>query len=369
MQREAFHIPGKRYFLTHSIGCQPKAHDAAVSAGYAEPWRAPQEDTWTPWLETIERFKTGLAPLIGARAEDLCVQTNVSGALAKILFSLPERGKRRKIVLTEDDFPTVGFVLAQAERMGYELCFLPGGQRLADPEVWTAALDAHTQMVLATHVFSNSSVMAPVAEICRVAREREVFSVLDVAQSAGGVIVDLDAWRPDFAIGTSLKYLCGGPGAAYLWADRKAAARCEPLDVGWFSHEAPFEFDIRSFRFAEGAARYYGGTPSIAPFAGASSAHAILGEVGMETIAAHNQALLARLIDALPRTSILSMTKTGAHGCGVMVKPKNTDKAAAALKDAQVFFDTRQNALRFSVHLYNSEDDVDALAAVLDPHL
>ncbi|MFQ5563634.1 MAG: aminotransferase class V-fold PLP-dependent enzyme [Parvularculaceae bacterium] len=368
MQRDAFNVPEGRYFLTHSIGCQPKGYEAALSAGFCEPWRTPDKEAWPAWLAAIERFRDGLAPLIGARADDICPQTNVSSALAKILFSLPERKGRRKIVLTEHDFPTVGFVLAQAQRFGYELCFLPGGPRLADPETWTAALDGRTQLVLATHVFSNTSVKAPVAEIARIAREREIFSILDIAQSAGGVAIGLDGWRPDFAVGTSLKYLCGGTGAAFLWADPETAALCKPIDVGWFSHEAPFEFDIRSFRYAEGATRYFGGTASVAPFAGAASAHAILQEAGIETIETYNQTLLGRLIDALPRESILSMTRPGARGCGLMVRPADGEGAVAALRASRVLFDTRLESLRFSVHFYNSEDDVDALAALLAPY-
>lgn len=367
MRRDAFHVPDGHYFLTHSIGCQPKAYDAAAAAGLSAPWRAAGADVWPQWFAALDRFRAGLAPLIGARAEDICPQTNVSSALSKILFSLPERPGRRKILLTEDDFPTVGFVLAQARRFGYELEFLPGGPGLADAGVWASAMDETVQLVLATHVFSNSSVKAPIADIAVIAREREIYSVIDIAQSAGAVPVSLDAWRPDFAIGTSLKYLCGGPGAAFLWVDPETAKICRPLDVGWFSHEEPFEFDIRKFRYADGAMRFFGGTPSIAPFAGAASAHALLRETGIEAIEAYNQALLSRLIDAAPKNSILSMAREGARGASVIFKVKDVEKAAAALEAARIHFDARAGGLRFSVHLYNSEEDVDALAALLGP--
>ncbi|VAV93060.1 Cysteine desulfurase, partial [hydrothermal vent metagenome] len=267
MDRDKFHLPGKHYFLSHSVGAQPKALDAALARGFAEPWRKAGAGVWDLWLETEARARAGLAPLIGADAHDICLQSNVSSGISKILFSLPERAGRTKIVLSEDDFPTVGFALAQARRIGYELVFLPGGTRLADPDAWAPAFEGDVQLVAATRVYSNSSVLAPADEIARRAREAGVFSLLDIAQAAGTVPVRLNEWAPDFAVGTSLKYLCGGPGAAFLWVRGDTAAQCAPMDVGWFSHEDPFELDIRHFEYAKGAARYTGGTPAIAPAA------------------------------------------------------------------------------------------------------
>lgn len=369
MDQDKFHLPGNHYFLSHSVGAQPKSYDAAVSAGYAEPWRRDGVDVWEPWFAALDRFRAGLGPLIGARADDICLQTNVSSGISKILFSLPERARRTKIVLTEDDFPTVGFALAQARRMGYELVFLPGGERLADPDTWAPAFHDDVQLVVATHVYSNSSVKAPCADIARRARERGVFSLIDIAQSAGAMPVDLNGWAPDFAVGASLKYLCGGAGAAFLWAEPDAAARCAPIDVGWFSHADPFEFDIHHFEYAPGAARYTGGTPSIAPFAGAVPGQEILAACGIERIFEYNQALLDRLFEKLPAEAVLSNTAAATRGCAALIRVRDYDEAAAALREAGVVHDTRLGAVRVSVHLYNDERDIDALADVVKPFL
>lgn len=369
MARDQFHLPRKHYFLSHSVGAQPKTYDGAVAKAYAAPWRTEGFSVWGPWFDALDRFREGLAPIIGARPDDICPQNNVSSGVAKILFSLPERARRRKIVLTEDDFPTIGFALAQAQRMGYELVFLHGGERLADPDAWAPAFHDDVQLVMATHVFSNSSVMTPVREIAARARERGVFSILDIAQAAGAVPIKLKEWRPDFAVGTSLKYLCGGTGAAYLWADPDTAERCAPVDVGWFSHEQPFEFDIRHFEYAKGAARYLGGTPSIAPFAGTSAGQEILNTHGVDRIYAHTQSLLSRLFEALPKSSLMSTTCKGARGAGALIKVRDYDAAAEALAKAGIAHDTRKGAVRVSVHLYNDEDDIDALLAAIGPHL
>ncbi len=369
MDRDKFHLPGKHYLLSHSIGAQPRTYDALVAETFAGPWRETGAAAWDHWLAALDHFQAGLAPLIGADAKDICPQTNVSSALSKILMSLPERARRTKIVLTEDDFPTIGFILKQAERLGYELVFLPGGERLADPEAWAPAFHDDVQLVHVTQVYSNSSVLTPVEEIARRARSRGVFSVIDVAQSAGCVPLDLNHWAADFAIGTCLKYLCSGPGASFLWAHEDTAARCAPMDVGWFSHRHPFEFDIHHFDYAPGAGRYLGGTPSIAPFAGAGAAFEILGAHGVSEIYAHNQKLLARLTAALPQDAFLSTTRQGARGSGAIIKVRDYAAAETALKEAGVIHDARLGGLRVSFHLYNDESDVDALTETLSAFL
>ncbi len=369
MDRHAFHLPGKHYFLSHSIGAQPKSHDAALAEHYLDPWRTAGVGAWERWFAALNAFNQGLAPLIGATADDICPQPNVSSGLAKILFGLPERPGRRKIVLTEDDFPTVGFTLGQARRLGYELEFLPGGERLADPEAWAPAFRDDVQLVLVTQVFSNSGVLAPCAEIARRARRAGTFSIFDIAQAAGAVPVALNDWGADFALGTSQKYLCGGTGASYLWASRDAAAATRPMDVGWFSHENPFEFDIHHFQYAEGAARFTGGTPSFAPYAGATAAQAIFNARGMDAIYAHNQRLLSMLIDTLPPAALASARTEGARGAAALIRVRNYDAAAADLREAGVIHDTRKGAVRASFHLYNEESDVAALLDVLERHV
>ncbi len=365
MDSDKFHIPGKHYLLSHSVGAQPKSYDSALEHGFTGPWRTDGVSVWGPWFEALDRFRAGLAPLIGAHAKDICAQPNVSSGISKILFSLPERARRTKIVLTEDDFPTVGFALTQARRLGYELVFLPGGTQLADPDAWALAFQDDVQLVIATQVYSNTSVLAPCAEIARRARERGVFSILDIAQAAGTVPVQLNDWDADFAVGTSLKYLCGGTGAAFLWASPDAAARSAPMDVGWFSHAEPFEFDIHNFEYADGATRYTGGTPSIGPLAGACAGHEILNRHGVDAVYEHNQALLDRLFAGLPAEAFLSSTREGARGSAALIKVRDYDAAAAALKEAGVTHDSRQGAVRISVHLYNDERDVDTLLSVL----
>lgn len=367
MSRELFNKPSGPYFLSHSVGLAPLAARAALENGYLGPWEAGDSAVWTKWLAAVDAFTAALAPAIGAHADDICPQTNISSALTKVLFSLPVKKGRARIVLCEEDFPTVGFVLAQAERLGLKPIFLKSGAHLADPDAWKEAFSDDVHLLHLTHVFSNLGLKTPVAEIVARARAKGVITVIDAAQSAGGVVVNADEWGADFLTGTSLKYLCGGPGASFLWVNPSIAPRCAPADVGWFSHEDPFEFDIRRFAYAKGAARYWGGTPSIAPFAIARAGAELVAGVGVSAIAAANQARLDRIFAALPAEAFASHVKKGERGCSFIIRPRDADRAAAALAEEKIVFDRREGGLRFSIHLYNDEDDIEKLIGALRP--
>ncbi len=364
-----FPRPDGHYLLSHSVGLRPIAAEARLTAAFLEPWSRGDGAVWDFWLAAIGRWRAALGGLLGAAADELCPQTNVSSALTKVVFSLPPRAGRRKVVATEDDFPTIGFVLEQAQRAGYELVLLPGGARLADPDAWARAFADDVQLVHATHVFSNTSLVAPIREIIARAREAGAFSVIDVAQSAGCVPIDLGALRPDFAIGTSVKYLCGGPGACFLYADAETAKACAPADVGWFSHEDPFEFDIRCFRYAPGALRFWGGTPSVAPFALAGAGLDAIAEAGVARIRAHHERLIRRLIERFGAKAFLSETRGGFHGASAVIKAAPSGRASAALAAARVHHDRRMGGIRVSAHLYTTEADMDALAEAIAPFL
>lgn len=361
-----FHRPQGHYFLSHSVGLRPEAASAQLEAAMLDPWAHGDGAIWDHWLRTIEDWRAALGRVLGAAPNDLCPQTNISSALTKIVHALPARETRRKIIMTEDDFPTIGFVLEQARRAGYELVILPGGAGLGDPDAWAPAFQNDVQLVHATHVFSNSSLISPIAEIVSRARAAGVYSVIDIAQSAGCLPIDLAALAPDFAVGTSVKYLCGGPGACFLYADAATTRVCAPVDVGWFSHETPFDFDIRRFRYAPCALRFWGGTPSVAPFALARAGVDAISAAGVLNVRAHNQRLIRRLIDRIGAMSLLSETRPGMHGSSAIIAVADADRTSSALTAAGILHDRRLGGLRVSAHLYTSDADIDALCDAVE---
>ncbi len=354
------------YFLSHSAGLLPKTSRTVLEENFFLPWEQKGGEAWSDWIPSLDGFHDSLARLLNVSAETLCAQRNVSSALAKIIFSIPRPIERPVILLSEQDFPTTGFVLAQAQKIGWQLRFLPKSADLSNPQIWQEAMKDDVGLVFVTHVTSNFGAKAPLGEICVAARAKDIISILDLAQSVGGFAIDLEKIAPDFAIGSSLKYLCGGPGAGWLYGDLKRIAECQPLDVGWFSHENPFEFDIHSFRYAPDAKRFAGGTTSIAPLILARNGIDLIHEIGPSTIEAHNQALLQKLIDGLPEKALASETRPGHRGNHILVKSPDPEKHQQALAAKGIKGDIREGALRFSVHLYTSKADIAALLTGLE---
>ncbi|HWS89112.1 MAG TPA: aminotransferase class V-fold PLP-dependent enzyme [Pyrinomonadaceae bacterium] len=363
--KQDFLLPEGAYLLSHSVGCLPRAAREAADRFFAQ-WGAQGGEAWDGWLASIGGFQQSLATLLNGEAAEFCPQANVSSALAKILSSLPRRKGKTKLLLSELDFPSAGFALAQAERAGYTVEFIPADCDTSSLECWQHYLTPDTQLVLITHVLYGDSRLNPVAEIIRCAQRQEVLTLVDVAQSAGVVPIDLRAWNANFVVGSAVKWLCGGPGAGFLWANPAGVERFEPADVGWFSHEDPFEFDIQSFRYAPDARRFWGGTPSVLPYVIARASIDLVNRIGVGRVRAHNQALTERLVRAALERGLTLRTPhdPARRGGTVCVAFPDPQRVCRRLKEERIFVDVRPAyGVRFSPHVYNDAEDIDRAVA------
>lgn len=349
------------YLLSHSVGRMPLTSRDALERGFLGPWERAESEPWPQWMAALEAFPEALAALLGARPGDICPQVNVSSALVKLLGASRPAPGRNVVLFSERDFPSLGFVIERARQLGYEGRMVPASADVQDLAVWDAALTADVYSVLITHVYSNTGQQAPVADIAALARQRGVFSIVDVAQSLGVIPINVGAWRADAVLGSCVKWSCGGPGAGFLWLDPARLPGLEPLDVGWFSHRSPFEFDIHHFEYAGDAGRFMGGTPSVLPFVLAANSLALIGRIGVETIRAHNLALTERLLSALEPGELQSPAEPERRGGTVVVRAARPGDFSARLAAAGVACDERSAGVRLSPHIYNTTGDIDTV--------
>jgi kynureninase len=358
--REHFDVPDN-YFLSHSVGCLPHTVRDALNQSYLGPWQS--GTNWSAWMPIVEQFRAGIASLLNVKATAICPQTNISSGLTKIIHALPRDPMRNVIVLSEQDFPTIGFVMTMAQRAGYHAQFIDGNP--TDLAVWQSAIDERTAIVHVTHALSDSSHLLPVADICAAAKTEGAISIVDIAQSFCATPTPVKAWDPDFVLGTGVKFLCAGPGACFLYAKPSRWEDCEPVDVGWFSHENPFEMDIMNFRFANDAMRFFGGTPSPAPLVCANAAIALWQSLDQAAAHAKIQSHLDHLMNAVPASWRVSPADRGIRGATFVVKPDNREALAQSLTDQGILHDQRKTGFRFSVHAYTPDRDVAKLADTL----
>jgi selenocysteine lyase/cysteine desulfurase len=362
--QEAFAVPkAGPYLLAHSVGCITHEAVRQLQSNFVDPVSRSGAGAWPQWLDGVDQFRHALARFFGGLAAEYCPQPSVSAGLANVLSAIPQQDPARRVWLaSEDAFPSIGFVLQQAHRLGYELRLIPRHRRPDDLETWADAIQPDVCGVLITHVHFNSGRVSPVRAIAELCRARGATSVLDVAQSAGIVPIDVHALGVDIMLGSCVKWLCGGPGAGFLWIRQPLLATMNPSYIGWFSHEAPFEFDIRSYRHAPDALRFWGGTPSIAPYVMAAASLGVLQEIGIDTLISHNRRLTEAMKATLPHDWQDTIPKHPIGGTLCLDLGGELEGVQERLTAAGVQSDHRGSVLRISFHIWNTAEEVALVA-------
>lgn len=352
--QDNFFIPDGTYLLSHSVGPLTKKGHEYLSSKYLNPHKQDGGHAWPKWLDLIDQFNTALSDLLGGSPDEFCPQVNLSSGLTKYLTALPSPGRKNKILMHSHAFPTMGFVASALKSRGYELVLIPKDRDPVDPHVWKDAINDQTAIVLITHVYSNMGALSPVNAIADIARTAGARSVVDIAQSVGIIPIHIPSWNVDAVFGSSVKWLCGGPGAGYMWINPDHLGDLNPEDVGWFSHENPFEFDIQNFRYDRTAKKFLGGTPSIAPFATALGGIETIKDIGIKNIRAHNVSLMQHVHPDI------DPTRNGGTLC-----LRLSDEIFEGLKTSNIQYDQRGQTARLSFHIYNTLEEADQVRAII----
>lgn len=360
--RDRFHLPpGAVYLKSHSVGCQPRAAEALLRDRLLTPWRETGE-AWPHWLEAIDAWRAALAGLIEAEAGDLCPATNITAGLARYISALGRVTDRRTILLAPSAFPTIGYLASGLGAAGWKTRYLPDDADVRDAANWAAALDEDVALVVAMHVSSNSGALSDIAAIASVATAAGARCIADCAQSVGIVPVTPARWGVDAVLGTSVKWLCGGPGAAWLWVAPHDRTALDPMERGWWSHENPFEMDIHDFRYAPDARRWWGGTPDVAPFILSTAGIEEIAAIGMDAVRSHNRALQAMLRDTLePKTPQWRWPSGEIGGTLCIATGADQPRVAEVLERHRLRADFRGTILRLSFHAYSGVADLQAV--------
>ncbi|MFK7958152.1 MAG: aminotransferase class V-fold PLP-dependent enzyme [Lysobacterales bacterium] len=352
--------PAPGYLLNHSAGIPPITLKAHLEESLLGPWTTGNDQVWPQWLAGVDAFRRALAQVIRHEPGMVCPQPNVSAAVSQVLGAVPRNKARGKLLIAERAFPSLGFVFSIARRSGFEPVMVPRSENTLELATWDRYLDSQVHAVLLTHVHSNTSECHDIAALAGMARKRGIVSIVDVAQSIGIRPIDANAWNADFIAGSCLKWLCGGSGAGFLWVNPERLEQCQPRDVGWFSHADPFEFDINHFEYAPDALRFWGGTPSVAPCLTAAHSIESLLSVGLDSIQDHNRELSEKLCAAVaPEFQVSPIDPAHRGGSVVLNFGDRQSNFENSLSNANIHFDARNEGVRLSPHLYNTQQDID----------
>ena len=338
------------YLINHSLGAMPAAVEDRVRE-YARTWaergiRAWGEGWWTMPLTVGDQ----IGRIVGAPAGTVCMHQNVSIAEAVVLSCFQQPGERNRIVYERENFPSVRYVYQARSELDI----------VATDDV-VGAIDERTLLVPVQHVLFKSGEIQDVASIVDRAHEAGAYVVLDAYQSAGAVPLDVTALGVDFAVGGSVKWLCGGPGAGWLYVRPDLIERLEPSVTGWQAHARPFAFEPE-LEYADGIARFLTGTPNVPALYACTPGYDLIEEIGVDRIRANSLQQTQRLIDGADARGfeVRSPREPEQRGGTVTVHVPDFEAVHKELSERQILCDFRPDAgIRLGPHYFTSDEELD----------
>jgi kynureninase len=350
------------YLVSHSLGAMPKA-TADELALFADTWARRGVQAWHEgWWDMATETADLLAPIIGVPKGTLTMHQNVTVAQSVIASCFDYTAPRNRIVLQDLDFPSNHYLFEGFRRYGAEIVYVKSDDAVRAPiERLVDAIDERTVLVPISYVLFRSAAIQDVRPVIEKAHSVGARVILDLYQAAGTVPLDVAGLGADFAVGGSVKWLCGGPGAGYMYVREDLIREMAPAVSGWAGHANPFAFATGASERAAGIERFQSGTPNVPVYYMARAGYRIVNEIGVAPIREKSLRLTRIMMDAARAHGWRLNTPERDHerGGSVVIDPPDAERKAHALIAASVIVDYRPNAgIRMAPHFYNTEDEV-----------
>ena len=353
------------YLISHSLGAMPRETSTLLTE-YAETWATRGVRAWAEgWWDMPVTTGNEVAKIIGADPETVVMHQNVSICQSLILSCFEPTPKRNKIVYSELNFPSVMYVYeahARGGKLRIETVKSDDGITVS-LDRFLEAIDEETLLVPFSHVLFKSGFLQNAKAITERAHEVGARVVLDCYQSAGTVPFSVKDLNVDFATGGSVKWLCGGPGAGYLYVRPDLHDQLEPKTTGWMAHEQPFAFDTE-LKYAAGIRRFLHGSPAIPALYAARSGYQIINNVGVENIRQKSMRQTGRLIELAEEAGFEVTSPKNAADRGGTITVGHPDAGAITneLIKREIIVDYRPGAgIRISPHFYNTDEEMETV--------
>ena len=349
------------YMINHSLGAMPRRTADRVSE-FAATWAERGIRAWEEgWWEMPITVGNLVGAIIGAGEGETVMQQNVSICQWIVGSCFDWQARRNKLISDGLNFPTNDYNYHGLARQGARVVSVPGPM-----DQHLDAIDEETALVSVSHVAFRNSYLEDLRAIVERAHSVGAMVFADLYQSAGTVPVNVRELGVDFATGGSVKWLCGGPGAGYLYVRRDLWPKLQPAATGWSAHEQPFWFEGGPIRYADNAFRFLNGTPNVPALYSARSGYEIVREVGVERIREKSLRQTTRLMELADAAGFRIITaRDPAKRGGVVVL--NVPDGAAVTKELarrEVLVDYRPGAgIRIAPHFYTSDDEVERTVA------
>ena len=354
------------YLISNSLGAMPRSAAVRLQE-YAQIWATKGVRAWKDaWWEMPLSVGDVIAPLIGADAGQVTMHPNITLMEAIVLscFEAPGTSPGRTRVVCEDlNFPSVLYLLRKwTATHGKQLHLVRSDDGVTvDTGRMVDAIDERTLLVPLSHVLFRSAYIQDVRAIIEKAHSVGALVVLDAYQSVGTMPVDVKALGVDVLLGGVLKWLCGGPGGAFLYVRPDLARTLEPRLTGWLAHRRPFDFDPGEIEYTDSAYRFLNGTPAIPALYAASEGPRIIASVGLEEIRRKSIRQTSMIIAEADRRgwTVHTPREVSRRGGTVTIELPHAFEVAQELIERSILVDYRKGAgIRVAPHFYTSDEEL-----------
>jgi kynureninase len=350
------------HFISHSLGCVP-AQAKDDLGEFFEVWRTKSITAWSDWLPEVDRAAERIAKIISAPNGTVIMNQNVSTIMSVIASCFDFTPARNKVVYEALQFPTVSYVWQAEQRRGAQCVLVPSSDGMTiDTKAMCDAIDEHTLVVPISHVVYSSAYIQDVKAIVAKAKSVGAHVILDCYQSIGTLPVDVVDLGVSFACGGSVKYLCGGAGAAWLYVRKDLIEQFAPRVTGWFGNEAPFAFTMPEQTYADNVWRYMGGTPAVAALYQSRAGQRIVGEIGARKIRDKSVVMTQRCIDWVDELGMKLQSPRAAdqRGGSIVFDFVGSADVCRELNRRKFFCDHRPGAgIRIAPHFYTKPEEIE----------
>jgi kynureninase len=354
------------HLISHSLGCVP-AQAKEDLGEFFELWATKSITAWSDWLPEVDRAGERIGKIISAPKGSVVMNQNVSTIMAVLASCFEYTPERNKVVYESLMFPTVSYVWQAEKRRGANVVLVESKDGTTiDADAVCAAIDEHTLLVPLQHVIFSSACIQDVKKICARAKEVGAHVILDCYQSIGTVPLDVTELGVSFACGGSVKFLCGGAGAAWLYVRPDLVEQFAPRVTGWFGNEAPFAFTMPEQSYAESTWRYMGGTPAVAALYQSRAGQSIIGEIGVRKIREKSLVMTQKCIDWVDELGfkLNSPRSAETRGGSVVFDFVGSADVCRELNRRKFFCDHRPTAgIRIAPHFYTKASELELFFA------
>jgi kynureninase len=352
------------YMISNSLGAMPRGVYGELKE-FADLWATKGVLAWDEWVPMVQSTADMIGAIVNAPKGTMMMHQNVSVLQHVLISCFDFKWPRNRVVYSDLEFPTVHYNWKAREADGAEIVMVksPDGVHLPT-QLMLDAIDERTLVVPVSYVLFRSAFIQDAKAIIEKAHRVGAVVILDAYQAVGTIPVDVQALDVDFMVGGSVKWLCGGPGAGYLYVRKDLISKYRPKSIGWFSHREPFAFDMGPIEYADTVMRYMGGSPGVPALYSARAGYRIVKKVGVKAIRRRSMAMTARIVERAQELGLTVNTPLdpAVRAGTVSVDFPGSKEACDALIRKKFIVDYRPKAgIRISPHFYNTDEEIDAM--------